>query len=553
MSKSQVEFIDKFLGSLHGAMIGDALGWVFEDRGMNTGEKNSIQKFFVAWKRRAGGRYQPHEEEITAGSYSDDTQLIFATARSLQYKNWYSHFVKAELPSWLLYERGGGGATKRAANAWSNGIPPWKLEGQNHEDVKRYFNAGGNGVVMRIMPHVFLNMKSIEDLSSQIFLNGIATHGHPRALLSAIVYGWALHYLIQKKDLLEYGELINFLHENKERWSLLPKVNNIKDWQDASDFITKGQYLNVWNSTVNEIVQGLDICEKAIRRGLRDSSLETLEKLNCFDRKTRGAGTVATLVSIYMASKYATDPASAIMDLASMSNADTDTNASLTAALFGAIHGTEWIHPEWYLVQDYDYAKNLIKRLGENKLEEFNERLWSASDNKRIKEQIEKMDRSDQLSLGPFSWIQVVEKHKNKSYSNKLYVNTYKCITSEGQTLYIKISKKNEINSFLIANSNDPNEKQKYNKKDEMIVSLSGKDFKLLNEIVPQRVTVNKVFTILSDLLLDPNYRININENETNDLVRRYSSGSLDEKVVRELIFFIKNKITTETNLSNDC
>ncbi|WP_434785872.1 ADP-ribosylglycohydrolase family protein [Bacillus velezensis] len=89
------------------------------------------------------------------GSYSDDTQLLFATARSLENKNWFSHFVKIELPTWLLYERGGGGATKRAADLWSNGHPPLEARKTKKDDIKCYFEAGGNGVTMRILPHVF--------------------------------------------------------------------------------------------------------------------------------------------------------------------------------------------------------------------------------------------------------------------------------------------------------------------------------------------------------------------------------------------------------------
>lgn len=69
----------------------------------------------MEWNRRAGGKYWPHEEKILRGEYSDDTQLIIATARSLlRGRQWSNFFRQAELPAWLKYERGGGGATKRA-------------------------------------------------------------------------------------------------------------------------------------------------------------------------------------------------------------------------------------------------------------------------------------------------------------------------------------------------------------------------------------------------------------------------------------------------------
>ena len=83
---------------------------------------------FQAWTRRSGGRYRPYEEIIAAGEYSDDTQLTLAVARSRTNHgaDWWKAFMRVELPRWTIYERGGGGATKRAAQAWVAGAPPWQ-------------------------------------------------------------------------------------------------------------------------------------------------------------------------------------------------------------------------------------------------------------------------------------------------------------------------------------------------------------------------------------------------------------------------------------------
>lgn len=103
------------------------------------------------WIQRAGGRFYAHEEEIKAGEYSDDTQLIIATGRSLlESDDWYQVLTEVELPLWTAHERGGGGATKRAAASWLSGKPPWTTPAA---DQRRYFEAGGNGVIMRILPH----------------------------------------------------------------------------------------------------------------------------------------------------------------------------------------------------------------------------------------------------------------------------------------------------------------------------------------------------------------------------------------------------------------
>lgn len=123
---------EKFLGSLLGVAIGDALGWP-QERGKES-SKNKQSSSFKQWKKSSGYGKSYSEEIIQRGSYSDDTQLTLATSRALNYTNFLSYFGRIELPSWLLYERGGGGATKRAARSWAKGVPPWK---QNKSNTKK--------------------------------------------------------------------------------------------------------------------------------------------------------------------------------------------------------------------------------------------------------------------------------------------------------------------------------------------------------------------------------------------------------------------------------
>ena len=98
---------EKYTGALIGAAIGDALGWPNEQNSKNIRKNRNSIRTYVEWNRRAGGKYWPHEEKICAGEYSDDTQLIIATARSLlRGRQWSNFFRQAELPAWLKYERG---------------------------------------------------------------------------------------------------------------------------------------------------------------------------------------------------------------------------------------------------------------------------------------------------------------------------------------------------------------------------------------------------------------------------------------------------------------
>ncbi|MEH7488887.1 ADP-ribosylglycohydrolase family protein, partial [Priestia megaterium] len=394
---------DKYLGSLTGALVGDALGWPQEDRSMKIGKRIlRPQKSFQKWERKSGGRFYQHIDEIKEGEYSDDGQLLIATARSLQKnENWYSHFVRLELPAWLLYERGGGGATKKACRLWSSGTPPWKSTKQL--EINQYFEAGGNGVAMRILPHVFLSLHNTEELIQQVFKNGIATHGHPRAILGAIFYAYALKYLVLKENTLGYGELIDYLIENKNEWSTFPNIIKIEDWFAAANKNANGDYLSLWSLTANEILEDLLMLKDRLALGILDSSNETLDLLKCFDKRFRGAGTTTSLVSIYIASKYASEPTTGLLEVSFLKNADSDTIASMVGGLFGAIHGTEWLINEWYKVQDYDYIKNLVTSSMRNKEEEAKKIvLWSVSNKKQFLNNIETLDIGESINFGPF-------------------------------------------------------------------------------------------------------------------------------------------------------
>lgn len=181
---------------------------------------------FHPWIRKSGGRYYPYDEEIKAGEYSDDTQLILATARSLlaEGKQWVKHFTFVELPFWTLYERGGGGATKRAAEAWLAGKEPWS-GALKPMDIKKYFDAGGNGVAMRILPHVVYQsaQREFSIIAREVVVNGICTHGHPRALVGALAYAYALWLAFREQSTLKYGEL---LLSSIDVWSMLPSVES---------------------------------------------------------------------------------------------------------------------------------------------------------------------------------------------------------------------------------------------------------------------------------------------------------------------------------------
>ncbi|MDF3555395.1 ADP-ribosylglycohydrolase family protein [Bacillus cereus] len=537
-SNFKVEFLDKYLGSLAGAIIGDALGWPQEDRGKKVGKHAYPQAQFQKWTKKSGFGNLTYYEEITPGSYSDDSQLLFATARSLQHANWFSHFVRVELPTWLVYERGGGGATKRSANLWSNGKPPWKFDSQKKSDIEKYFKAGGNGVTMRILPHVFNchSNENLDELSQQVLLNGIATHGHPRALLSAILYAWALQYQVNKEDTLGYGELVAYLLEEKKHWMKFPSLNNLDDWKEAADLFTNGNYMDIWEETGKELVDGLMIIKEALDRGLMDKTDYTLTKLNCFNPKIRGAGTVASLISIYIASKYASDPVTGLLEVSFLKNSDADTNASMVGGLLGTIHGTEWIIPDWYLVQDYEYMRNIVNTLSTKKAD-LTPKLWHWTEKNKFKDTLDIIKIGDERVLSVFGNIKLIDKIKHKPMSVNINPITYQFLSDQGQTIYINITKKNESIYTPPVNKHSVNLNRK--------ISLELNEIEKLIAIMPSRVTTKKTLAIISEILkgidsIDINNRKEI-ENFANQFVQK----GYEMNLIMELISLIvkSNKI----------
>ena len=66
--------LDKAEGALLALAAGDALGWPQEmPRNIQGDLRPQAQLEFRQWTRRSGGRFQPYEEPIHPGDYSDDT------------------------------------------------------------------------------------------------------------------------------------------------------------------------------------------------------------------------------------------------------------------------------------------------------------------------------------------------------------------------------------------------------------------------------------------------------------------------------------------------
>ena len=432
--------LEKAEGALLALAAGDALGWPQEFPRNVCGKPNSGRAHveFETWTRRSGGRYRPFEEVIHAGDYSDDTQLTLAVARcrTSYGADWWKALTRVELPLWPLYERGGGGATKRAARAWGNGHPPWRSS--KEAAIRQYFEAGGNGVAMRVLPHaLFLSeQKGPESLVHDVVLDGTATHGHPRALVGAAVYAYAAWSLARRSETLRFGELLDLLLDEERVWGMYPSSDRDGGpWSDAAQQVTGSRYVSIWDQTVREMSKLLE----AARTGLHEAGAladdhAVLSQLGCLGRN-KGAGTNSAAAAAYLAARHAAQPVQGVLRPAFEKGADTDTLAAMVGGLLGCLAGKEWLPSAWLQVQDADYLRTLAAHLIEGSSGVQDVPIEPANPVQSIVADLE-ADLGE-LSLGCRRKARATALRHPKPLAKSIAVKAWQLRTSDGQTMYV--------------------------------------------------------------------------------------------------------------------
>ena len=431
-------------GAFLALAAGDALGWPQEmPRNLRGSPANQSARLeFTKWTRRSGGRFQPYEEVIQAGDYSDDTQLTLAVARARTShgSEWWKALTHAELPLWLLYERGGGGATKRAANAWTSGMPPWKSNKKGA--VRRYFDAGGNGVAMRVLPHaLFLGGNdNPAALMHDVVLDGSATHGHPRALVGAAAYAYAAWWLARRTSTLGFGALLDTLIDEESVWGKPPKPNGRRSsWFEAADHATAGYEL-VWNRTVGEMRELLEEARKGVQAGALADDHAVLKVLGCFG-PAKGAGTISAAAASYLAARHAAQPVQGLLRAAFEKGADTDTLAAMTGGLLGCLAGVEWLPSHWLNVQDAGYLRSIARRVALGPEEAYQNSVEPSPNRRSVLADLERKGEI-LVALGEFKQAQTKELPSPKPLSSSIAVRAWRLKTAEGQTIYVTKARK---------------------------------------------------------------------------------------------------------------
>lgn len=431
--------LEKAEGALLALASGDALGWPqeFPRNVCGRPQNKSVHVEFEQWTRRSGGRFRPFEEIIRAGDYSDDTQLTLAVARCRTKHGdaWWKALTQMELPLWPLYERGGGGATKRAASAWADGGPPWRSD--KEAEIRQYFDAGGNGVAMRVLPHaLFLSGQDCPDaLMHDVVRDGIATHGHPRALVGATVYAYAAWWLARRRDTLGFGELLDLLLDEAQVWGKYPQSDRDSGrWSDAAQRATRSRYRLIWDETAQEMQELLEVARTGVKDGALADDHAVLKELGCLGR-TKGAGTTSAAAAAYLVARHAAQPIQGILRPAFEKGADTDTLAAMVGGLLGCLAGNEWLPSPWLQVQDADYLRTVASHLAQGPNGVQSVPIETAKSPQSI---VSDLDADiGELSLGCERKAYPTALPDPRPIAKSIAVKAWRLRTSDGQTMYV--------------------------------------------------------------------------------------------------------------------
>ena len=430
----------KYKGSLKLAAIGDALGWMTEfEKSQETLKKKFGTDYinsFHDWEKNVGGRFYGYVDKLNSGSYSDDTQLLLSVARSINKDGFLDqqYFAKKELPNWLLYSRGAGRTIKNAARkierksaSWNNNFFTFKA-GKTTID---YRESGANGAAMRILPIALANFGEPDKIKEEIFGNSIITHGHPRAILGAMLYGYSIDTILRfNPENFNYKNFLTELGKDIHQKFSIGFLDNpkLKSWETEWNRTSKQPFRLLFKSIIDETQEYLRTAYKLITNN--SSDFDALTKLGCYKKETKGSGTSTVIAGIYFACKYSNEPLKGIEQAVNSIGTDTDSIAAFAGGLIGALHGQSIIPSKWKNAQDLDYIDAISIRLleisesrAESKKSLKNENLKSISDiendSYEIKDKvyletlgegtIKAIDRQKTLTRGKYNLILDVE------------------------------------------------------------------------------------------------------------------------------------------------
>jgi ADP-ribosylglycohydrolase len=363
--------LNRFQGAIAFSAVGDALGWPTEFGHYPSSVTNRAARFpltdYVEWEKLVGGRWWGYRETIRPGSYSDDTQLSLSIARCIDERGEFvpEKFAFFELPLWLVYEQGGGRSIKLAARTLASSRREWwnnfyhRKSGKNNTD---YRNAGANGAAMRVLPVALVNVSNEEKLFQDAFTNTIITHGHPRAILSTMLYAGLVAFLIRQNG-SDRNEVVTFLeHAIHSATKPLQQLSILESWLqewNKKPFQDK-LFNNLFQDTRTEALKYLNAIPNLLDKDAKEYYVFTGAHKEPF----KGSGLSTVFVAMYLFLKYFNEPEKALLTAVNMLGSDTDTIANFVGGLHGAYHGLSAI-PNRLLegLQDKEYLLDVASQL----------------------------------------------------------------------------------------------------------------------------------------------------------------------------------------------
>jgi ADP-ribosylglycohydrolase len=345
--------------------VGDALGWATEF--LKPGKKAPFAfplRDFARWEKFVGGRWWGYKDEIAPGDYSDDTQLTLAVARCIASTGHFQpeRFAYSELPLWLHYERGGGRSVKAAARSLIQRKTDW-LHNFYKQGALDYRQAGANGAAMRNLPVALASLGNAPQLVRDSFFNAIITHGHPRAILGTILFGFAVQYALTDTYGTP-GQMLEYLQDHIE---------------DAGRLVANDERITTWIISWEERGKAPRASFKTLFANIRTETHHYLSAIRAHTEgpleayyrfvgalapETKGSGisTVCAALFLFFRSNYHSHEN--LYGAVNLLGSDTDTIASFLGALLGARYGKSII-PKHLLeqLQDRDYLLKIASWL----------------------------------------------------------------------------------------------------------------------------------------------------------------------------------------------
>jgi len=190
----EINYLDKFSGTIIGVAIGDTMGRPFEGK-----LRDQIRRQYKTLNDLL------NQKKRLFTTYTDDTQLTIHTANALIESSGFNiKTLIREYVKWLDDPPiGPGYGCLTAIKKLKYGIK-WE---------KAASNSGGNGTAMRISPIGLFYCKDIEKLILSASISSKLTHAHPAASIASIVIARAIAYLVEKdpKNSISIDEFFNVI------------------------------------------------------------------------------------------------------------------------------------------------------------------------------------------------------------------------------------------------------------------------------------------------------------------------------------------------------